>query len=83
MSAVEATAASANEESGAPAEKEEARVTGEEKEARAGVDGGAARVEKRGDETRKGAARETEGAEAEAVTGECARSEEVVSVVRS
>ena len=75
VSAAEATAVSANEESAAPAETaaEGARAT--EGEARAGADGGEVRVERRGDETRKGAARETEGAEAEAQTRERARSE--------
>ena len=84
VSAAEATAVSANEESAAPAETtaaEGARVT--EEEARAGADGGEVRVERRGDETRKGAARETEGAEAEAQTRECVRSKEVMTEAES
>jgi hypothetical protein len=71
VSAAEATAVSANEESAAPAETAtEGGARATEGEARAGADGGEARVERRGDETRKGAARETEGAEAEAQTRE-------------
>ena len=77
MSAAEATVASANEESAALAETAtEGGARATEEEARAGADGGEVRVERRGDETRKGAARETEGAEAEAQTRERVRSED-------
>ena len=83
VSAAEATVVSANEESAVPAETEAEGARATEEEARAGADGGEVRVERRGDETRKGAGRETEGTEAEAQTRERARSEEAVSNVRS